>query len=76
MKHISYGFFLLALYLSMVTETTATEQQTTPEITTTVAENYHSRPTPVSPRRRLKVADFRDTVERTFLIYYEMMLIV
>lgn len=45
------------------------QQQTTAE-TTAVAETTTVAPTPVSLEGDWKAVDFRDTVERTFLIYY------
>ena len=50
-------------------KTTATKQ-TTAE-TTTVAETTNSTDPSLTPEGDWKAVDFRDTVERTFLIYYE-----
>lgn len=46
------------------------QQQTTAE-TTTVGETTTVTPTPVSLEGDWKAVDFRDTVERTFLIYFD-----
>ena len=46
------------------------QQQTTTE-PTTVAETTTVAPTPVSLEGDWKAVDFRDTVERTFLIYFD-----
>lgn len=69
MKKSSLWMFSL-LVLLFVSGCGQQQQQQTTADTTTVAETTTVAPTPVSLEGEWKAVDFRDTVERTFLIYY------